>query len=231
MKNNICYLCNKKLNGKVSRDHVIPDELFNKDDTYRPKLTVHYNCNNPKSKEDEWFVKQLQLRSSFNIDAFNKFSIMMDKAIDEKKDAYLIGKNLHNYKLARGMFNEVAWGLEFNHLGQDFQQMRFSIKAHDRFYNYFENLCRGLFIYNIPNSYPNMPKLIVKQYRDLNLKNKYRGFMEIVNNLFRLSGSNLFGQRWGDRIIYFGSRVIENPSKGFICVEFYKEVVALAYFK
>src|SRR3989344_4584765 len=110
-----CYLCGKKLEGSISFDHIIPDTLFRKNDPDRPKLPVHIKCNNQKSVDDEWFVKQLQLRSSFHPDAMAEFSKMLKKAISETPKAYLIGERVHHLKLAKGIFSKVNWGMEIVH--------------------------------------------------------------------------------------------------------------------
>ncbi len=228
-----CYLCNKKFKSKdvLDKDHIIPDKFFLKDSPQRPKLPVHNICNNKKSIEDEWFIKQLQLRSSFNSEAEKEFNRMVDKAIREKPDAYIIGKKLHHYKLAKGIFNKITWGLEIKHRGQTFMQMEASREDYLRFQQYVETMCRGLFIYRIPNSKPSKPDLIMKQYAYLELKGKDTFFVDAIKNLINMSKSSKFGQQWGNRITYIGSRVRESENKGFLFIQFYSQFGILATFR
>ena len=150
-KSTNCYLCSKPLDDKISPDHIIPNHLFNKNDPCRPKLYVHGKCNNLKSKEDQWFIKQIQLRSYFDQAAKKGFIKMMDKAVQEKPDAYIIGKKIPNYKLARGIFDNVSWGLEFS---GGLRQLKISKLNTLRFKNYVETMARGLFIRNVVGSRP-----------------------------------------------------------------------------
>lgn len=226
-----CYLCGKKLGSTSTPDHIIPDKLFRKNDQDRPKLLVHQKCNNLKSKEDQWFIKQLQLRSSFNPEAEQEFSHMMDKAISEQPDAYVVGKKLRHYKLARRIFNKVVWGLELKHRGQSFMQMELDKTGMVRFQRYVETMCRGLFICNVLSSKPPIPELIMRQYAYLELKGKKATFINAIKNLIDMSGNSKFGRRWGDRVFYIGSRVRETPDKGFLFIQFYEQLGILALFK
>lgn len=225
-----CYLCNKPLNEKGTPDHIIPNHLFGEGDPERPKLKVHHECNNSKSKEDEWFVKHLQLRSSFNPDAEAELSKMIYKGMVEKSDAYIIGKKLHNYKLITAMFNKVIWGLELTHKGQKLQQMLVPKEDVVRFNKYLETMCRGLFIRNVQLSNPPIPKMILAQYAYLDLKNNEMPFINTIKNLLDASKSSTFGQQWGNRILYVGSRVTESADKGFVFIQFYSQFGVLATF-
>lgn len=232
----VCYLCGQKLGSNFTYDHIIPDELFNKDHPYRPKLRVHAKCNNLKSKEDEWFVKQIQIRCSFDPEALQEFSKLIDKAKGEQQDAYIIGKNPRNYKLARGIFNHITWGLELKHKGQSFFQMKISEEDVLRFRTYLEIMCRGLFIRNIPGAQPDIPKLFQNQYPYSELKKQEKWFTDTVKQLVEQAKDSIFGQRWGNtsksnKITYLGSRVKESPNKGFVFVQFYSLFGVLAIFK
>lgn len=230
MKNEDCYLCGKPLNQPTTPDHIIPVSLFIKGDPHRPKLIVHDKCNNLKSKEDEWFVRQLQIRSAFNPEVEKEFSKMMDKALSEKKDAYIIGKKLHSYKLAKTLFDKVIWGLEIKHKGQSLKQMKISKEDVNRFNKYVETMARGLFIKNVEGARPAVPDLILKQYADLELRGQQDGFIESIKQFIDGSTRTRFGQMWGDRISYIGSRVQETPNKGFVFIQFYTQFCVLATF-
>jgi hypothetical protein len=227
----ICYLCNQELRGDVSPDHIIPDELFVKGDPHRPKLSVHQKCNNLKSKEDEWFVKQLQLRCSFNPEAKFEFSKLIHKAKNEQPDAYLIGKKLHNLKLATGIFKNITWGWELKHGEQNLMQMQISEKDSLRFRKYLDTMCRGLFIINVKGSNPGTPELFQSQYAYAELKRKDEPFVNTVRSLIESSKSSVFGQWWNKRISYVGSRVKESPNNGFVFIQFYLQFGVLAFFK
>lgn len=225
-----CYLCGKPLDVPTMPDHIIPDSLFLKGDPHRPKLPVHHKCNDKKSKEDEWFVRQLQIRSAFNPEAEKEFSKMMDKAMVEKKDAYIIGKRLHSYKLAKTLFDKVIWGLEVRHNEQSIKQMKMPKEDVDRFSKYIETMTRGLFIKNVEGTNPGVPNLLLKQYTDLELRGKKEVFMESIKPLIDNSTRTRFGQIWGNRILYIGDRVKETPNKGFVFIQFYSQFCVLATF-
>lgn len=225
-----CYLCEKQLDDTSTPDHIIPNNLFLKGDPHRPKLMVHHKCNDLKSKEDEWFVRQLQIRSAFNPQAEKELSKMMDKAQTEKKDAYIIGKRLHSYKLAKTLFNKVIWGLEVKHKGQSLKLMKISKEDVDRFNKYIETMARGLFIKNVEGARPAVPDLILKQYTDLELRGQQDEFIKNIKHFIDSSTNTRFGQVWGNRISYIGSRVQETPNKGFIFIQFYSEFCVLATF-
>lgn len=228
LSSNDCYLCGKPLDLESTPDHIIPDKLFLKSDPERPKLLVHHLCNNKKSKDDEWFIKQLELRCSFNQDAEAGFSKIIDKAKIEKPDAYIIGKKLHNYKLAMGIFNKITWGLELQRNGKTLMQMRQGKADVERFQKYVESMCRGLFIRNVPSSNPSVPELLLEQYSYLQVKGRLDGFIDSIKD-FRNHAK--FGQNWSNRILYFGSPVVETQDKGFVFIQFYNQYGILASFK
>lgn len=226
-----CYLCGKELVGNITKDHIIPDGLFSKNNPNRPKLTVHKSCNSSKSMNDQWFIKQVQIRSSNNPEAMAQLSNLMDKAIQEKPQAYLIGSKLYNYKFARGIFDKVSWGLELQNKGKRLIQLKMDKESEKRFYRYAQNMCRGLFILNLPNSNPSSPELVMMQYEKLDAKDKLQGIMNGLNLFVTSNKNGNFGQRWADRILYVGSRVIEAPNKGYLFIQFYSQFGILAFFK
>jgi len=226
-----CYLCGKPLDTVSTPDHIIPDRLFENNDPFRPQLQVHHDCNNLKSLEDRWFVKHIQLRSAFDPRAESEFSEMMDKAKREKGDVYIIGKRLRNYKLARTMFDYAIWGMELKHNGKSLLQLQIPAREAARFKKYVEDMCRGLFIRNVPYAKPSVPELIIKQYVDLELRGKDVGFMNSIKSFIDGSRETKFGQRWGDKISYIGSRVVETPDRGYLFIQFYSQIGILAVFR
>jgi len=226
-----CYLCGKRLDAESTPDHIIPDHLFSKSDPHRPTLLVHLKCNNRKSKDDQWFVKQIELRSYLDSRAKKGFDKMMDKAIKEKDMAYLVGEKIPSYKLAKGIFDKSSWGLEIVGSGRNLIQLEVSQPNALRFQRYVETMCQGLFIRNVPFSKPSKPSLIMKQYSNLDLRGKLGDFMNAITKIVDEAKGSKFGQRWEDRISYIGSRVVETPNKGFLFVQFYNEFGILATFK
>jgi hypothetical protein len=82
---NICYLCRQPIKTKHQNDdHIIPNALFLKGDPHRPKLPTHHKCNERKSKDDQWFIKQLQLRCNFNKEVKIKTTEFLKKAFKER---------------------------------------------------------------------------------------------------------------------------------------------------
>lgn len=226
-----CYLCNLPLDTDYDWDHVIPTELFHSKDPHRPKLPVHKQCNNLKSKDDEWFIKQLQFRCSFNKEAEKEYSILLNTAIKEIPDAYIIGKKPRNYIFAKGMGEKLLWLFSIEHNGQTMEVARINEEDSARFEKYIRTMCRGLFIKNIPFSNPKIDKLTYKSYPYLELKGGRTQFINKMKDLFELSKTSRFGQKWKDRILYFGSRVKESPDKGFVFIELYSQFAILAWFK
>lgn len=225
-----CYLCRKSLNTSITWDHIIPDKLFHSNDPHRPKLRVHTLCNNLKSKEDEWFIKQLQLRSSFNKEAESEFNKTIDKAINEKRNAYIIGENVRNFKFAKTLFAGISWGLELQHGNQTLMQMKIPEENIARFRQYVETMCRGLFMLHVANSNPSTPKLIMRQNAYLEVKGVAPDVTRSIQNLIENSRGTQFGQIWGNWITYIGSRVKETPDKGYVFVQFYSQFWILATF-
>jgi hypothetical protein len=226
-----CYLCGKALSSETTPDHIIPDVLFDKGSPSKPKLPVHHDCNNQKSMEDRWFTKHIQLLSAFDSRAEDEFSVMMNKAKDEKRDVYMVGKKLRNYKLARTMFDDAIWGLELRYEGKSLLQLQISPSEAARYKKYLQTMCRGLFIRNVPFSNPSTPELIAKQYVDLELRGKGVGFMDSIKSFVDGSRDSKWGQWWDGKISYIGSRVAETPDKGYLFVQFYSQVGILAVFK
>lgn len=232
-ENNItteCYLCGKPLNSDSTPDHIIPRALFNPFDSDLPQLPVHSKCNNLKSKEDEWFIRQLQFRASPNPNAEKEISNLLSKAIKEKSDAYVIGKKPRSYIFARGMFDPLIWGLELPHNGKVLKQVQLPKSNVERFKKYIETMCRGLFILKVPMANPGIPELVQKQYALLEMKGKDIIFVNGIRKLIESSKGSLFGQQWGDNVLYVGSRVNSTPNKGYIFVQFYSQYGILAYF-
>lgn len=230
-KPDFCYLCDKKLDSDLSQDHIIPDRFFLKGDPERPKLLVHRSCNINKSLDDQWFLKVLHLKAGFNPDSAQKFSSFMDEAIQQKKEAYLIGGHSNRYKLARSIFDQSLSGLVLIHQGQNIFQIKLSPRVSTRFEKYLKTMCRGLFISNVMGAHPNEAIIIARQYVDLDLHGGRSIFFNPVQSLFSSSQSTIFGQRWlNGRVMYFGSRVAETANKGYVFVEFYGELGILAAF-
>lgn len=225
-----CYICGKALGIDVTPDHIIPTSLFRKDDPNRPKLPVHSICNNKKSKDDRWCVKFIQFYAGFSTEAQADFKKFMDKAYREKPYAYLIGQRNPNYKLAMKLFGNIKSGFEIKSGGDILHQFQVSPEAAERVSNWMKLVCRGLFIRNVLSAKPNLPKLQWNQYALSELKGQEQQFIAPIQRLIDRSNATSFGQQWGDRISYIGSRVSESPDKGYIFIHFYHQVGIFAGF-
>jgi hypothetical protein len=165
-----CYLCGDILGSNISSDHIIPDALFHSGDPNRPQLAVHSKCNNLKSKEDEWFVKHLQLRCSINQVSERKFSEFIGKALKEQPDAYLVGKNPRNFVLAKGILEGISWKMNVEYDGQQLSMGEIDKKDQLRFKKYIKTMCSGLYLKHISTTKLEVPDLIVREYMYLELK-------------------------------------------------------------
>lgn len=226
-----CYLCNKALNREKNPDHIIPDHLFISGDPNRPQLPTHRTCNEQKSKDDEWFVKQLQFSTAYNPEAYFKFSQFLGKAQSEIPDAYLIGKKPRSLVMAKKIFEKGSWGMELVSNGKTYAQFKPPKENTERFTRYIETMCRGLFMRNIQSACLGKPELIVRQYEELKIKDKFEGFRKSIQSFIDGSKSSLFGQSWDNRTLYLGSRVAETSNKGYIFIEFYKQIGILGIFR
>lgn len=228
----ICYLCKKKLSGKLSVDHIIPDRLFRKADPSRPKLRVHHDCNQGKSLDDQWFVKLIQLRCGFNKDAEQELHSFMDEAVNQNPDAHLIGKRPTKFVLAKKIFDRAIWGMDVISDGREMKMLELPKEDFPRFKSYIETMCLGLFLCRVEDANPRDPDVLLRQYAYLDLHGGRNKFIESIKNFIKISGPTLFGQRWGSgNLIYFGSRVAETANKGYIFMEFYREFGILASFE
>lgn len=226
----VCYLCGKQLQEPLSEDHILPDNLFTKGDPNRPKLLVHHACNQSKSMDDQWFAKMVLLRCGFDARAEKKFSEFMDEAIRQKSDAFLIGKRPTEYVLAKKIFDQAKWGLEFIKDGRELKLLELPGVEKDRFIGYLKNLFKGLYLLKVEGANPSEPEILAsKQYADLDLRGDREVFFAPIKSLYKPRDPNIFGQRWGN-ILYFGSRVSETPDKGYVFIEFYGELGILAAF-
>ena len=226
-----CYLCGKKLEDNFTQDHIIPNMLFHPGDEYRPKLYVHSICNRQKSLDDEWFVHHVRFRSSVNPVAEGEFVKFLDKAATELPDAYILGKNPRNLKLAKKIIGDVSSSFEIKYGEKDLVQFLVSEENSVRFKKYVETMCRGLFIRNVSQSNPQAPEIRHVTYTHLEMLGKLKFFTENIKQMIEVSESSRFGQQWGDRITYIGSRVAENPNKGFLLVQFYSQFCIEAFFR
>lgn len=225
-----CYICGNSLNGDTTPDHIIPNSLLRKGDPDRPTLPVHHACNNRKSKEDEWCMRFLQFYAGFSPDAQAEFIKLAQKAQAEKPFAFLIGHKNRNYKLAMSLLGNMQPGLEIKRGGESFHEFRVSKKDALRVSRWMQQLCKGLYIRNVAGAHPQSPKLTWNQYALSALKGQEKQFIEPVQRLIDNSSSTSFGQQWGDRVTYIGSRVTETQDKGYIFIHFYRQVGILAAF-
>ncbi|HSX16114.1 MAG TPA: hypothetical protein VLF40_04955 [Candidatus Saccharimonadales bacterium] len=226
----ICYLCGRELSGEVSPDHVIPTGLFAKGSPKRPQLAVHHGCNNSKSFEDEKFIRQIQVMGSLNPDAEAEAIKLLHKAQAQKPNAYIIGKShlLRDYKKAVGLLDKTSWGMQLVVDGDVKSALHFGKENAELVAAYMKRLCRGLYIRNVPDATPAIPRLRGVQYAAAKLAGNLEEFTTPVNTLMQQCG---YVQQWGNRVRYAGNFLSSDISKGFVFVEFYGEVGYLAMFE
>ena len=220
-----CYLCGNELEGDKSVDHIIPNKLFPKDSEKKPILFVHTRCNNNKSKEDEWFIRSTQLMASLNPRAFELLNAkLLNKALSQKEN--LKDKNIRDYKLAVSLLDKNRWGQKINgnsvlHFGEEYTQ---------RTMKYMQQVCRGLYLRNVPDALVKLPVLSGVQFAASVTQGTYEQFAKSVRAFTQYVRPAGFFQDWGGVISYSGSCVDGDVNKGFIYVELYGEVGYLALF-
>jgi hypothetical protein len=228
-----CYLCGERLTDDIVMDHVIPSSLFKKGSPNRPKLPVHDGCNNAKSKDDEWFIRHVSLLSGLNEEAFSGLEKFISKAEAQKMH---IGKDvsrrqIHELKLAQTLLDKNTWGYRSVIDGETLHLLNIGEDNVVRSDKYIKQICRGLYLLNVPGSNPTIrPKLAGMQFVKGIKDGSYESYKNSIVTLIQSSTASGFSQEWPDRIIYHGSRVSESQDKGYLYIEFYGEVGYLAGF-
>lgn len=232
-----CYICDTNLsNGeRLDSDHIVPNGVFSKSDADRPQLLVHQDCNNKKSKDDRWFVKKVLLLCSTNKEAEAELMEFLQKAQSQERYAYLEDQpksKTKDLKLMHTIFDEYIGSQEVTLDGVDLIQLsrQEGLGEDTRLISYVKQMCRGLFILNVPNSTPQLPRIKWYVYDALKLNNKLDEVISNFKRLFKTSESSNFTQYWGNRIFYLGSRVAESSDKGYIYIEFFEKVGIFAVF-
>ena len=230
----LCYLCGLELNYDRKSDHIIPNKLFSNGSPSRPQLPVHHACNNGKSKDDEWFIRQVRLLAGLNEVASQDVEKLLKKAELQRPEGRIEGKayEIRDYKMAVSLLDEHSWGhKQVQKNGETLYLLNVGKKNANRTSAYIKQLCRGLYMLNVPDSSPTKtPKLVGMQYAQASHEGKYEPFEKSVTNLITNTSTSGFFQRWSDCVFYYGSRVVESADKGFVFIEFYGEVGYLAMF-
>lgn len=230
----LCYLCGERLNDDKKSDHVIPNKLFSAGSPNRPQLPVHHACNNGKSKDDEWFIRQINLLCGLNEDAAQNTEKLLKKAELQRPNGHIEGKahEIRDYKIAVSLLDGHNWGeKQVQENGETLYLLNLNKENGVRTSAYVKQMCRGLYMKNVPSSNPTTkPKLTGMQYAHASHEDRYQQFEDSVKNLIQNTSSSGFFQRWSDCVFYYGSRVVESADKGFVFIEFYGEVGYLAMF-
>lgn len=228
-----CYICNLPLGLETSPDHLIPNGLFITGSPKRPVLPVHIECNNKKSKDDRWFLKELSIMCGLHPDAYKTFEDFIDKAQLERENIGLIGKSqeLKNYKLAKTLLEKNTWGLDVNHIGENLSLLHLHPDSVKRANEYVKEMCRGLYIRNVPGASPEKVELMGFQYAKARVDGTFDEQMKNIQALASMSFERRFMQRWDDRVAYLGNSTTDNPSAGFLFIEFYESLGYLAAFR
>lgn len=228
-----CYICGLSLGVEKSPDHLIPNGLFITGSPKRPTLPVHVKCNNQKSKDDRWFLKELSIMCGLHPDALQTFTEFIDTAQKERENINVIGKSadIKNYKLAKTLLGKNTWGLDINHLGENLSLLHLNEDSVNRANQYVKEMCKGLYIRNVPGASPSTVRLIGFQYAKAIVDGVFDDHMKSIKTLSDMSFERRFMQRWDDRVAYIGNSTEDNPNAGFLFIEFYESLGYLAVFK
>lgn len=228
-----CYICKQKLGhpAQLDKDHIIPNTFFSSGDKDRPKLSVHKNCHDSKkSMDDRWFVKRIQLMSSTHPEAKVGIDEFLRKAGKQRKDAFVIGKRISDYKLAKTVFNDLTEGIHIQSKGEEFVYLQIDGANKKRFNDYVTNMCIGLYMYYIADALPNTPTLQFINLPVLQIQGKKQEVLEKIAEPINKYGPNFVG-KWSDRLYILGQRVKETSNKGYLYCEFYSCIGILAVFR
>lgn len=231
-----CYLCNENLGNDSTIDHIIPGspgQIFEVNSSRKPCLPVHKICNDAKSKDDEFYMRHIQLACSNHPDAAKSFAHFLEKAIAEKPNAYLVGRDtsLRNYKIAKSLIDTERPAIYVRQKGQEMPSVPLKEENVERVHRYVQMMCKGLFVRNVPGSWPSLPRMEWMQYRRGDIEGKYIGFSTGVKDIIRAGGTRVFSQHWADRVFYAGFSLPEHNNLGVIFVELFGEVGYLAAFQ
>lgn len=191
---------------------------------------MHELCNNGKSKDDEKFLRLIQLLSSSNKDAEVDFIKLLKKGQAELPNRYIVGKSkqVRNYKKAVSLLDPTSWGLQFRLEGRTHYQLNIGKANSDWLEGYLKTLCRGLFIRNIDKAKPPLPDIKRVQYQSVVVTGRGKEIYELARKLGEITHELNFVQQWGDRVSYFG--MADGSEKGIIYVQFYSASGVLARF-
>lgn len=231
-----CYLCGKKLDGVINKDHVIPDTMFPKGAPNRPKLPVHKSCNSGKSMRDERAKMRVLLMSSLNPIAGEK--LLNDLLIPANQQHELVGlvgqsNSIRDYKLARTLAKDVTKQGEIVHNGTELVQVATSDTHAAELDIFFSDMARGLYKRNIIGSDPAPPKLTYIDRRTMRLSGEDPDKqMKLVVKMIQAASQagSLFGQIWEEHFGYVGSESSDVRNGGFIWLDFYDGFGVYAFF-
>ncbi|MFI5913746.1 hypothetical protein [Dactylosporangium sp. NPDC051541] len=237
-----CYLCGLSLeNSSTSPDHIIPQNIFEKGSGNRPFLPTHATCNNAKSRDDEWFKRVVDLMAASGSPVADASAQQfLDKALLESHDAYVIGAKVRNFRLARRLLRPArSDSLQVTYDGMVVPQISLGEENAARLHAYIASLCTGLFLRNVPDAEPSFPTVNWVQYAQAELTGRGRLVHEQASELTRSASTDgtMFCQRWSTEgrggpstVLYLGSALAEDSSRGFVYVQFYSAVGFFAIF-
>jgi hypothetical protein len=221
-----CYLCHKPLDGQLSSDHIIPNNLFPKGSPYRPQLPTHLNCNTGQKKlEDERFRLRIQLHCSTNPVAEKLFRDFLQLVKNEKDgNDDTSSKPLKYTKLLGTIFGKMERKQILEGHGKEYIEMRGGIEHAEELKSYVDRICAGLFIRNVKGAKPQNISSEWYDYKLLGLRGSH-GFPKEVLSLFE---GIQFRQSWNGVVRYAGGAA--SVDKGFVFIEFYGSLGVLAVF-
>lgn len=200
-----CYICNKLIDPDeaTSKDHVIPQTLFNNEKTNRPTVKVHVLCNSTdKSKDDNWFSKMALYRSILNPVALEKFNKFIESAERSRTNhAEKTGSDSSNEKILRTILEtKYETGL---------------LEDETREKKYVEMIVRGLIIRNSWHIKCDVVK-VLSVHRSVHAKKQNKKLDEYIKTTFLDELDSCIYQFWDEDLMY-----AIRPKENVLYLEFY----------
>ena len=200
-----CYICNKIIDSDepTSKDHVIPQTLFNNEKTNRPTIRVHVLCNSTdKSKDDHWFSRMVFYRSILNPVALEKFNRFIESTERSRTNhTEKIRPNLSDEKLLRTIL-ETKYETGF-------------LENETREKKYIEMLARGLIIRNSWHIKCDVVK-VLSVHRSVHTKKQNKKLDEYIKITFLNELDSCMYQFWDEDLMY-----AINAKENVLYLEFY----------
>lgn len=224
-----CYVCNQFLgDGPLTRDHIIPQTLYNDEKISRPILKIHPDCNSTvKSAEDDWFSKVLYFRCEENAVIARRMAKLVDSASVALADQGKATRSDHRSNFILRTLME-GWTLVPNNSSPTKATrvtMRPTPAAVVREQEYVKAMTRGLLTRNTWFADIKVGDVMTFQFNTLKSGRLYKGFRGDVRSLFVGTTDPVIYQKWDEDILY-----VINPKLGMVYFEFYGQLAYTVQF-